>query len=185
MLEFNFTPFPALVTERLLLRKIVPGDLDDLFRLRTNDVVMTYLDRPKQTLDEIRELIEKTATSAENNEAIAWAITLRERPGVIGDISFWRTIREHHRAEIGYSLHPDSWRQGIASEAMRAVLNYGFQTMQLHSVEANVNPENIASFRLLEKFGFVREAYFRENYHHAGRFLDSAIYSLLHYNFKP
>ncbi|MBP6649301.1 MAG: GNAT family N-acetyltransferase, partial [Bacteroidia bacterium] len=76
-------------------------------------------------------------------------------------------------------LHPDYQKQGIMAEALLKVLDYGFKTMKLHSVEANVNPENAGSINLLEKSGFVREAYFRENYYYDGKFLDSAIYSLL------
>ena len=64
-------------------------------------------------------------------------------------------------------------------EAMEAVLLYGFQKMKLDSVEANVNPFNAASIKLLEKNGFVREGYFRGNYYYNGKFLDSAIYALL------
>jgi ribosomal-protein-alanine N-acetyltransferase len=64
-------------------------------------------------------------------------------------------------------------------EAMTVVLEYGFNTIKLHSVEANVNPNNTRSIQLLEKNGFVREAYHRENYYYNGHFLDSAIYSLI------
>ena len=64
-------------------------------------------------------------------------------------------------------------------EPITVVLEYGFNVMKLHSVEALVNPNNIASIRLLEKNGFIREAYFKENYFYNGRFLDTAVYSLL------
>ena len=66
---------------------------------------------------------------------------------------------------------------------MVAVLNYGFTVMELHSVEANVNPDNAASISLLEKNHFIREACFKENYYFDGRFLDSAIYSLLSHSY--
>ena len=64
-------------------------------------------------------------------------------------------------------------------EALICIINYAFAVMGLHSIEANVNPGNLASIRLLEKLGFVREAYFKENYYYQGQFLDSAIYTLL------
>lgn len=67
----------------------------------------------------------------------------------------------------------------MMQEALAAVLNFGFRTLQLHSVEANVNPGNTASIKLLERNHFIREGYFRENYFYNGRFLDSAVYSLL------
>ncbi len=64
-------------------------------------------------------------------------------------------------------------------EALNVVLDYGFNIMRLHSVEADVNPMNIASIKILEKNNFVREAHFRENYYYSGKFLDSYVYSLL------
>jgi ribosomal-protein-alanine N-acetyltransferase len=97
----------------------------------------------------------------------------------MGTIGFWRIQKEHYRAEIGYLLHPSWQGKGIMREALKAVLDYGFQAMKLHSVEAHVNPSNASSIGLLEKCGFVREAYYRENYFYNGQFMDSAVYSLL------
>ena len=108
-----------------------------------------------------------------------WVICLKGETKLIGSIGFWHTVPEHHRAELGYILHPDFWNQGIVTEALQAVLKYGFEKMKLHSVEASVNPENVASIRVLEKHGFVREAYFREDYFYDGKFYDSAVYCLL------
>ena len=108
-----------------------------------------------------------------------WGITLKESDTVIGTICYWRMQKEHYRAEIGYALHPAQQGKGMMDEALKAVLQYGFETMQLHSVEANVNPANEASRKLLERNGFVKEAHFRENYYYNGQFLDSVIYSLI------
>lgn len=179
MLTFNFNPFPTLTTERLQLRKTTLDDLHDFFHFRNTEEGLKYVDRPKQSLQETEAILHKTIAAVENNENISWGIALKNTPKLIGTIGFWRTIKEHHRAEIGYILSPEYWNSGIMTEAMRAVLKYGFDEMKLHSVEANVNPENAASIRLLEKCGFVKEAHFRENYYFDGKFLDSAIYSLL------
>ncbi len=180
MLEFNFHPFPVIETERLTLRAIDMADAPNLFELRKDIDVMRYIDRPPhRTLDETKELIQKIGDGIKNNEAIAWAVCLKNEPTLIGTISYHRTEREHHRAEIGYMLHPKHWRKGLINEAMIAILNYGFKTMKLHSIEANVNPKNSASSNLLKKNGFVLEAYFKENYFFNGVFSDSEIYSLL------
>ena len=88
-------------------------------------------------------------------------------------------MKEHFRAEIGYMLDPQWQGKGLMQEVMDKLLDYGFSTLGLHSVEANVNPGNIASIRLLERNNFVREAYFRENYFYDGKFLDTLIYSKL------
>ena len=88
-------------------------------------------------------------------------------------------LPEHYRAEIGYMLNPAYQGKGIMSEALSIIIQYGFNNIGLHSIEANANPANQASIKLLEKIGFVREGYFKENYYFNGNFLDSAIYSLI------
>lgn len=180
MLVVNFNPFPVLVTERLILRQITPDDLPRLFQLRSDEQVMKYIDRPlAKSIDDAAELLQKIDTALAANDGITWAVTLKNDPLLAGTLGFWRLIKEHYRAEIGYMLHTAYQGQGIMQEAIAAALQYGFQSMKLHSVEANVNPGNEASVKLLEKNNFIREAYFRENYYHDGKFLDSAIYSLL------
>ena len=177
MLNIQFSDFPELRSERLLLREITLADAEEIFFLRSDPRMMQYLDRPPlASIAEGRIFIQqKIIDSYKNNEGIDWGITLQGQPKLIGLISFWRFVKEHHRAEIGYGLHPDFWKRGIVSEAINCVLDHGFEEMKLHSVEANVNPDNLASIKVLEKNGFIREAYFKENYHYNGQFLDSAI----------
>ena len=180
MLQLQFQPFPVLYTDRCRLRSITLQDAPQLYKLRTNEQVLQYVDREKATsLAEVEVLIRKIQVNAIQNEAIGWAITLRNEDTMIGDISFWRVQKEHYRAEIGYALLPQYWQQGLMSEVIKEVIRYGFQQMKLHSIEANVNPQNKASIQLLLKHGFVQEAYFKENYYFRGRFLDSAVYSLI------
>jgi len=183
MLEFNFHPFPVIETERLTLRAITMDDAPKLFKLRNDLDVMRYIERlPHRTLEDSKEMIEKIMDGIKNNNMIEWVVTLKGKEDMIGSISYHRIEKEHHRAEIGYMLHPMYWRKGIINEAMIAVIRYGFETMKLHSVEANINPDNVASSNLLKKNGFVKEAYFKENYFFNGNFYDSEIYSLLEKN---
>ncbi len=108
-----------------------------------------------------------------------WAITLRENPGkLMGTICYWRFQKENYRAEIGYVLHPHFWKKGIMKEAILKVIEYGFTVMQLHSIEALINPANIASAAILNSTGFVQEAYFKEDFFYLDRFFDTAVYSL-------
>jgi len=180
MLVLNFTPFPELSTKRLKLRRITNEDAGEIFVHRSNQQMLRYLDRdPISSLDEAKQWIKMIDNGIDKDEYIAWGLTLKNEPKVIGTISVWNIKKEHHRAEIGYALHPDQQGKGLMQEALEAILDFGFKNMKLHSVEANVNPANAASIKLLEKNNFVREAYHRENYCHGGKFLDSAIYSLL------
>ena len=88
-------------------------------------------------------------------------------------------LKEHYRAELGYVLDPAYWNKGIMKESILRTLDYGFTTMGLHSVEARINPDNIASASVLESTGFVREAYFKEDFFHREQFEDTAVYSRL------
>ncbi len=180
MLQFNFNPFPFLFTERLVLRQITNEDAAEIFFLRSDKEVLQFLDRePATSIDDAVRWIKTINEGVTNNEYIAWAMALKKEPKLIGTVSFWNIKKEHYRAEIGYALHPIFQGKGLMQEAMTVVLNYGFKVMNLHSVEANVNPGNVASIKLLERNNFIREAYHKENYYYNGKFLDSAIYSLL------
>ena len=181
MLEINFSPFPDIKTSRLLLRCIKMTDANELLYLRGSDKTMQYIDREKLvSAAEAEALIQKITESLNNNEGIMWCICLLDKPDIlIGTIGHWRIMKQHYRAEVGYMLHPDYWNKGIMKEALLAVIDYGFNEMKLHSIEAHINPANLASAVLLEKTGFTREAYFKEDFFFNGEFIDTAIYSLL------
>jgi ribosomal-protein-alanine N-acetyltransferase len=180
MLEFNLQPFPALETERLHLRRIDVGDLADIFRLRSDINVMLYIRRPlARHADDAMTFINMVEEGLKNNTGITWAIVPKTGKKYIGSIGLWRIYKENYRAEIGYMLDPLWQRKGLMIEAVKAVVEFGFTEMKLHSIEAMVDPSNKPSAQLLEKSGFLREAYFRENIHFEGRFWDTFIYSLL------
>jgi ribosomal-protein-alanine N-acetyltransferase len=178
MLTLHLPEFPILHTPRLLLRGVTAADAPALFALRSDPQVLRYLGRPPhRDVAESLALIETAQRNFAEQCAILWGIALQGKQPMIGTITLWNMDLANHRAEIGYMLLPSHWRQGIADEAVRAVLEYGFGVLDFHSLEANTDPENEASGRLLEKHGFVQEAYFRENFYFEGRFLDSRIYS--------
>ena len=180
MLHVDFNPFPNLETERLVLRRINSDDAKAILAIRSDDRVMQFIGRPKlNTIDEAKDLIEKIELSLLQQEGISWCITKKQNHTLIGTIGFWRLLKEHYRAEIGYLLHPDFQGQGIMHEAFAPVLKYGFEKMHLHSVEANVYPANFSSIKVLEKNGFIKEGYYKENYFFDGEFTDTAVYSLV------
>ena len=155
-------------------------DAPAMFVQRSDPRIMKYLDRkPCETVEEAAAFIRMITDNLDNNNGISWAITTHDSDEMIGSIAIWRIVKEHYRGELGYVLLPDYQRKGLMHEALNAVIAYGFTDMGLHSLEANINPDNAASQKLLERHGFVREAYFKENYYSNGRFLDSAIYSLI------
>ena len=183
--ENIFSEFPKLETERLLLTEFVKNDARELFKMRSNVKVMKYLDRePHKSIEESELMIEEIIKIYNNNEGINWVIRKKDKLNFIGYIGYWRMRKEDVRAEIGYAMNPEYWGNGYMHEALTEVINFGFNKICLHSIEANVNPNNINSIKILEKFNFKREAYFKEDYLFNGNFLDTAIYSLLETGIK-
>jgi [ribosomal protein S5]-alanine N-acetyltransferase len=184
MIELNFNPFPVIHTNRLTLNEICETDIDALFELRSSIEVMKYIDKPLATTRaEVETLLHKMKNGAPNNTDITWAIRYTNTTEMIGYIGFWRIDFDNHRAEVGYSLLPQYFNKGIATEVLKACIEYMFTQQAFHSIEANINPSNEASRKLLLKTGFEKEAYFKENYYFDGMFLDSEIYSILKSNF--
>lgn len=181
MLKVNFLPFPVLKTDRLLLRQVISEDADTILSLRSNDEVMKYIPRPYlKDKEDALELIAVFDDKIENGIGINWGIAFLEEPEkIIGIIGHYRIKPEHYRAEVGYMLFPEYCRKGIISEALQKVVDYGFNQMKLHSIEAILDPENQGSEKVLLKNGFVKEAHLIENEFYEGRFLDTMIYSKL------
>ena len=150
-------------------------------RLRSDVNVMQYINRPLTlTVEEAEKWIGVVLETLEKGEGITWCICLKENPAEhVGSIGLWRIEKENYRAEIGYMLSPLMQGKGIMYEALQEVVNYGFEEMKLHSIEAQIDPRNAASAALLKKAGFVQEAYFKENYYLRGGFADTAVFSLL------
>ncbi|MEO7923071.1 MAG: GNAT family protein [Chitinophagaceae bacterium] len=181
MLEPVFSPFPELETDRLLLRRVTQEDAPEIFFLRSDKTVLQFLGKePAANIGEAEDFIRQIDKNMENNDAILWAIALKNnKQKTIGTICFWRMDKQHYRAEIGYVLDPAHWRKGIMKEAIGTALDYGFNKIGLHSVEARITPANLASAAILESTGFVKEAYFREDFFYNGKFGDTVVYSRL------
>lgn len=180
MLEVNFNPFPVLETSRLKLRRITADDVMPIFKLRSDPQAMKYVPRPLAvTPEDALKHIQMIDQKVIENEGINWAITIKGNDDFIGIIGLFVIKKEDFRAEIGYMLLPEHHNNGYVSEAIERVLEYGFQGLKLHSVEAIIDPDNIASEKVLQKNGFIKEAHLRENGFWDGRFIDTVIYSKL------
>lgn len=149
-METNFNPFPFLTTERLSLRKLSTDDAEEIFYLRSDKHINKYLDRPRATsIEDAHSFINKI-----NHD---WAITFKDDSGLIGSICLWNFSLEENKAEVGYELLPEFQGKGIANEALSKIIEFGFDVMQLDKIEAYTHKENLASTKLLEKFGFTRD----------------------------
>jgi len=180
MLTIELSTFPVLTSDRLVLRKLQPSDAEQMLALRSDQRVMQHVPRPlAKSIDDATALIELINGMVAANDAVQWAITLKGEDQFIGLIGFWRIVKEHHFAELGYMILPEYWGKGLISEAIGTALEFGFGTLDLHRVEAITRPKNIASIRALEKNGFVREGYFKEDIFFEGVFHDSVYFGRL------
>lgn len=157
MLSLNFTPFPVLTTERLVLRMLEVNDAPALSELRSIESVNLYVDRPKTlSVADAQARIEILNDFLAKGTGINWAVSLKDIPGLIGTACLFGFNHEHLSAELGYELHPDQQGKGIMVEAITAVIEYAFKAMQVQMLEAVIHPDNEKSLNLARRFKFVR-----------------------------
>jgi ribosomal-protein-alanine N-acetyltransferase len=155
MLDLNFSIFPVLETERLLLRKLTNDDVVPIHQLRSDPEVNVFIDRPiSKSIEDARMHIEKIERLIKNNECIYWAISWKDADNLIGTICFWNFDIENEIIEVGYELLPAYQRQGIILECIKKVIEYGFNEMKAKVITAFPASKNIASIKLLEKLNF-------------------------------
>ena len=156
MLHLNFTPFPAIITQRLILRKLKIKDAQEIMILRSDESVNKFIDRPKSIdLNEAKKFIEKIENGINNNQWIYWAITLKDDDTLIGTICLWNISIENDMSELGYELQPYFQGKGIMQEAITKVIEYGFNKMKLEIITAFTHAGNSRSTNLLLKNNFL------------------------------
>ncbi|MBF6634888.1 GNAT family protein [Microbacterium sp. APC 3898] len=172
--------FPQLETERLLLNRIEERDAERFFDIMSRDEVTIYCGMDSLVhSEEAVEMIRSFQTSFNLKRGMRWAIRLKETGDFIGTIGLNNLYLGSKKAEIGYELHPDYWRQGFTQEAIRGVLSYAFAELGLYRIGAVTFPENKSSNRLLEKLGFTWEGRLRGYLHQRNQSHDAFIFSIL------
>lgn len=180
MLDSPLPAFHELTTERLVLRAPRATDAEAALVMRSDPEVMRHVNRPMATtLEEAQAWLELISARTAANESVHWAITRKGEDRFMGLIGLWRLVKEHHYGELGYTVMREHWGRGYTSEAIGAVVDFGFRTLGLHRVEAITRPQNAASMRVLEKNGFVREGLMRGNILWNGVFQDSVYFGRL------
>lgn len=177
--EKVFEEFPVLKTDRLTMRDIRLDDAKEIYEMRSNGRVNEFIPRPNmESLEQSEALIQQTIKAYENKKALGWAGILRDGNVIIGTCGFNSIEWSNLRAEIGGELATEFWGKGIALEAVKGIITFGFKTLGLHTIEAKVAPENRGSVHILEHLGFVKEAHYRDRGIMNGKFLDMAVYTL-------
>jgi [ribosomal protein S5]-alanine N-acetyltransferase len=157
-----FNDPPVLRTERLVLRQITEADGEGLFAIFADDEVTEHY--AWETFTDVGQghaLAARTAEQFERREAIRWGLVHPASHRIIGTCGYTRWNQEDHFAMLGYDLARPYWRRGLMSEAVAAVVQFGFEQMALHRVEATVLTGNIASAVLLRRAGFQLEGVLR------------------------
>jgi len=175
-----FDEFPVLETERLVLRAVRPSDLPALFAIFSDENVTRYYGLETFTaVDQAAQRIGAIRQNYQRRRSIRWAITRPADDALIGTVGLMNLRPKFYNAAVGYELAPAYWRQGIMTEALTAVINFGFIVMAMNRIEAFVMPENVPSTRLLEKMAFVNEGLMREYGYWRQEFHDLLLFSLL------
>jgi len=177
---FEFDTFPQIEAERFVLRAVTDSDSGDLLALYSDETVVEYmpLDPFESEQDALDEMSWYRKIFKEQT-GLRWMIEDKQSHRVIGTCGYLGYEEEHHRAEIGYDLLSSCWGKGVMTEVARAVLEFGFNQLQLNKIEAKVDPGNEASIRLLYKLGFQQEGLLRQHEFEKGRYVDLAVFSKL------
>ncbi|WP_152655334.1 GNAT family N-acetyltransferase [Oceanobacillus sp. CFH 90083] len=184
MRESPFIPFPLLETERLLLREMKQEDLQDVHSYASDPELTTFLTwEAHQTLADTEAFIKLLITQYKKGTGEAWAIVWKENKRVIGTMDLvWN--QKQYSAELAYAISREYWRKGIGTEAAKAVLRFGFEELKLERIYARCYPDNIASYRLMEKSGMIYEGTLRKSMQRKGKQEDARIYSILKDEFR-
>lgn len=179
-LQKLFRRIPELTTERLILRRIRVADTADMYTYsKRADVTKYLLWDPHPSEEYTREYTTYLQSRYREGELYDWAITLRESGKMIGTCGFAAIYAADDRAEIGYVINPDFSSRGYASEAVAAVLAYGFSALKLNRIEARCFDANAASIRVMEKNGFLYEGTGRQSMKIKGEYQDIRTYAIL------
>jgi RimJ/RimL family protein N-acetyltransferase len=177
---------PTLQTERLRLRPFSEADADDIFALHSDAEVLRYWDSPAWTEpDRAQRFVVRCRELAEEGTGARLAVDRVEDGAFVG----WCTLNgwnpDYRSASLGYCYGEAAWGHGYATEAATALLPWAVETLDLNRVQAETDTRNVASARVLEKLGFVREGTLRENCVVNGDVSDSWVYGLLRREWSP
>lgn len=174
-----FTPFPVLETPRLILRALRPSDFDDLYEYASDPLIDEFVPwEHYKNVEEARENLKDFLDEYEKDGIGAWGIEHRADKKLIGIINT-SIPRINRRVEVGYTIARAYWGKGYATEALKAVIQFGFDKMELARIEAVILPANVASARVVEKAGMQYEGLLRNYQVWRGQPADLQMYSIV------
>ena len=177
--------FPQLETDRLFLVQLTEKNIPELLKIWGDPVVANYNGFPPMDEAEIRNSIKFNEDEFRSRKGIRWGIALKSNGEVIGTAGYnrWQTFIGN-KAMLGADVAQAFWNKGISSEASKCIIEYGFNQMKLHRIEAETSPENYAAQKVLEKLGFTFEGTLRDAYYWKSKYHTMNLYSLLEQEFS-
>src|SRR5690554_2246609 len=178
--------FPVIETERLILRPLVTDDSDSLLKIFSDAEVMRYWNTaPWATIQDAIDFINESNDSMQRQESLILGVYLKSTGELAGKCMLFSYDKESKRAEIGFGLGRDYWGKGYIGEAGEALIQYGFSSLGLRRIEAEIDPENESSAKALEKLRFSQEGLLRQRWEINGVVSDSALYGRLESDDSP
>ena len=174
--------FPILETERLILRSLTPDDKEGVFRNFSDQEITKYLMSPFRNIGQAEDIIKAFVEEFEQGSALTWAITLKPDGEFLGTCSC--EINSGDRAELGFDLARSHWGKGLMSEALRVVVRFGFENLNLTQIKAHTYLLNYRTIRLLKKLDFNLDGVLSNNSFMNGKFHDEIFFSLWKANWQ-
>jgi len=176
----TFKTFPQLETRQLVLREIKPADKKDLFRFMSDeDTVKQNLMPPHKEISETDKLLKTLTKQYGRKREIRWGVTIKGSNTIIGTTGYYNMHPMDFHTEVGCLLAKQHWSGGIMTEALAAILTFGFEKMAFNRVTAFILPDNIGAIRMVKKVGFREEGLLKECKYCNNQFYDLGVYSLL------
>lgn len=170
---------PPLVTPRLVLRPLAETDVPALYTIHADPLAMRYWSGPAWQDDSRGRAMLAHDLDPQHTDHLRLGVTLAESGQLVGTCSFFQINPQCRRCEMGYMLASHAWGRGLMHEALVAFIGHGFAALDLHRIEADTDPRNERSMRLLERLHFVKEGHFRERWIVDGEVSDAAMWGLL------
>mgnify|MGYP000507102768 CR=1 FL=1 len=174
-----------IATERTILRPIASNDNEKVFAYRSDSEINKFQGWIPKNIEEVNDFISKNPETM--NIPDSWfqlVIIENATQELIGDIGLHFIDKENFQCEIGCTIRKDDQGKGIATEVMRAIVNYLFNDLKKHRIVASIDPANINSIKLVERLGFRKEGHFKESLFIDGEWVDDIVYAILNNEWK-
>ncbi len=169
-----------LITDRLILRAVRIGDAEAIFKYRSDAITNQYQGWIPKTMDDAHQFVSKVAPKINVYDTwFQFVIVLKETNEIVGDIGIHFLDEENYQVEIGCTLAKNHHGKGIANEALKITIDYLFGDLNKHRISCSVDPDNVASIKMIERLGFRKEAHFKQSLLIDGEWVDDMVYALL------